>query len=96
MDKHAILARTHLQLLQFPVLHEQASMKFLTVTEDRLVVHKGWKSPLKLFSNPIVQGQEYLVLLQTVSTYTQLDKKHDRYVGVVCPCLVAVGASRYL
>ena len=34
MDKHAILARAHLQLLHFLILHEQVSMKFLTVTED--------------------------------------------------------------
>ena len=28
------LACAHLQLLHFPVLHEQVSMKFLNVTED--------------------------------------------------------------
>ena len=32
--KHATLARAHLQLLDFPVLHEEVSMKFLTVMED--------------------------------------------------------------
>ena len=56
MDKHATLARTHLQLLQFPVLHEQVSMKFLTVTEDRLVVHKGWKSSLETVFQPYCSG----------------------------------------
>ena len=89
------MARAHLQLLHFIVLHEQVSVKFLTATEDRLVVHKGWKSPLEYFSNLIVQVQEYLVL-QTVSTNTQLDKKLDKYVGVVLPSLVVIGASRYL
>ena len=34
MDKHATLALACLQHLHFPVLREQVSMKFLTVTED--------------------------------------------------------------
>ena len=40
MDGHATLARVHLQLLHFPVLHEQVSVKFLTITGYSLVVHK--------------------------------------------------------
>ena len=34
MEKHAKLTRASLHCLHFPVLHEQVSMKFLTVTED--------------------------------------------------------------
>ena len=54
MDKHATLA--HSQLLHFPVLHEQVSMKFLTATEDLVVVHKGWKSPLESVFQPHCSG----------------------------------------
>ena len=45
---------------------------------------------------PHSQGQEYLVLLQTVFTNTQLYKKHNKYVGIALPCLVVIDASRYL
>ena len=46
MDRHATLARAHLQFLHFPDLREQVAMKSLTVTEDWLVAHKGLKSCL--------------------------------------------------
>ena len=82
MDRHGSCTFTTVALYS---LYEQVSVKFLTATGDRLVVLKGWKSPK--FSNLIVQ---------TVSTNTQLDKKLDKYVDVVLPCLVVIGASRYL
>ena len=50
------LACAHLQLLHFPVLHEQVSMKFLTATEDLVIVHKGWKSPLESAFQPHCSG----------------------------------------
>ena len=49
-----------------------------------------------MFSNHTAQGQEYLVLLQTVSTDTHLDKKHDKYVGTTLPCLLVIYARCYL
>ena len=39
-------------------LNEQVSIKFLTVTEDCLVVHKGWKCPLVSIFQPHCSGSE--------------------------------------
>ena len=56
MDRHATLARAHLQFLHFPDLREQVAMKSLTVTEDWLVAHKGLKSPLESVFQPHCSG----------------------------------------
>ena len=56
MNRHATMARAYLQLLHLPVLHEQVSMKFLAVTEDWLVVRKGWKFPLHSAFEPHFSG----------------------------------------
>ena len=56
MDRHATLAYTHLEFLQFPVSHEQVSVKLLTMTEVLIVVNQGYKSSLGSVFQPHCLG----------------------------------------